>query len=68
MDPYCISRNPLRSVASGLRGSVRKRKRASGQVPENVLWLTSCFLQESTIGAAFLTKTIPDKGVKFEIW
>ncbi|BDA44019.1 Ras-related protein Rab-5C [Coccomyxa sp. Obi] len=24
--------------------------------------------QESTIGAAFLTKTIPDKGVKFEIW
>ncbi|CAL5218856.1 g588 [Coccomyxa viridis] len=25
-------------------------------------------LQESTIGAAFLTKTIPEKGVKFEIW
>ncbi|EIE25802.1 small rab-related GTPase [Coccomyxa subellipsoidea C-169] len=24
--------------------------------------------QESTIGAAFLTKTIPEKGVKFEIW
>ncbi|CAL8470005.1 g9547 [Coccomyxa elongata] len=24
--------------------------------------------QESTIGAAFLTKTIPDKAVKFEIW
>lgn len=26
------------------------------------------FLQESTIGAAFLTKTIPDLNVKFEIW
>ncbi len=24
--------------------------------------------QESTIGAAFLTKTLPDQGVKFEIW
>lgn len=24
--------------------------------------------QESTIGAAFLTKTMPDQGVKFEIW
>mmetsp|Transcript_37540 Transcript_37540/g.96007 ORF Transcript_37540/g.96007 Transcript_37540/m.96007 type:complete len:123 (+) Transcript_37540:96-464(+) len=24
--------------------------------------------QESTIGAAFLTKTIPDLNVKFEIW
>ena len=27
-----------------------------------------CAVQESTIGAAFLTKTIPEKGVKFEIW
>ena len=27
-----------------------------------------CTAQESTIGAAFLTKTIPEKGVKFEIW
>ena len=24
--------------------------------------------QESTIGAAFLTKSMPDHGVKFEIW
>ncbi len=24
--------------------------------------------QESTIGAAFLTKTLPDQQVKFEIW
>jgi GTPase SAR1 family protein len=24
--------------------------------------------QESTIGAAFLTKTLPDQHVKFEIW
>ena len=29
---------------------------------------SALFLQESTIGAAFLTKTIPEKGVKFEIW
>ena len=26
------------------------------------------FLQESTIGAAFLTKAMPDQGIKFEIW
>ena len=25
-------------------------------------------LQESTIGAAFLTKTMPEQNVKFEIW
>lgn len=25
-------------------------------------------LQESTIGAAFLTKTMPEQHVKFEIW
>ena len=25
-------------------------------------------LQESTIGAAFLTKAMPDQGIKFEIW
>jgi hypothetical protein len=25
-------------------------------------------LQESTIGASFFTKTIPDKHIKFEIW
>lgn len=24
--------------------------------------------QESTIGAAFLTKHMPDQGLKFEIW
>jgi hypothetical protein len=24
--------------------------------------------QESTIGAAFLTKTLPEQNVKFEIW
>ena len=26
------------------------------------------FLQASTVGAAFLTKTLPDMNVKFEIW
>lgn len=27
-----------------------------------------CVNQESTIGAAFLTKTMPEQNVKFEIW
>ena len=27
-----------------------------------------CTVQESTIGAAFLTKTLPEHNVKFEIW
>jgi hypothetical protein len=29
------------------------------------LWASG---QESTIGAAFLTKTLPEQNVKFEIW
>ncbi len=27
-----------------------------------------CAVQASTVGAAFLTKTIPELNVKFEIW
>ena len=38
--------------------------RTAGKLGEQ----TGCGAQESTIGAAFLTKTIPEKGVKFEIW
>ncbi len=31
--------------------------------------LHACTLvQASTVGAAFLTKTLPDQGIKFEIW
>ena len=30
--------------------------------------LVLCLVQESTIGAAFLTKPLPEHNVKFEIW
>lgn len=49
---------------NGRRRRAAGARRACCPLPA---WLPPC-LQESTIGASFFTKTIPEKHVKFEIW
>lgn len=54
-----------RAVCCGVPSGVSAGRAEATHLPPSFLAPTT---QESTIGAAFLTKAMPDQGVKFEIW
>ena len=65
--------NPVGGEGGAGGGAARRGTRARATHPPRPLAavtraVTPLLPQESTIGASFFTKTLPEKHVKFEIW
>ena len=65
----CIRREePKRKASSTVFFTSSNLTPSLARCPTLLLLSRNKKKQESTIGAAFLTKSMPDHGVKFEIW